>query len=125
MRIRLPEPSLSEELTEFLRRCECDVTELGDGVFEVDLHLALSYEAAMNLVQAGLCYGCGEEIEPVLRDLGSALCHDCRDGETGNGHGNGTSAEGALRERWARMEVMAYLRTWSALHADAEPAVLD
>jgi hypothetical protein len=126
MRIRLPEPSLTDELTEFLRRCDCAVTDLGDGVFDVQLELALSYDAAMNLIQAGRCYGCGQEIEPVLRDLGSALCHDCRDGENGNGPGHANlPADAALRERWVRMEVMAYLRTWSALHADAEPAVLD
>jgi hypothetical protein len=126
MRIHLPEPSLSDELTEFLRRCECNVTALGEGVFEVDLRLALSYDAAMGLVQAGRCYSCGEEIEPVLRDLGSALCHDCRDGENGNGNGHANvPADSVLRERWVRMEVAAYLRTWSALHADAQPRVLD
>lgn len=124
MRIRLSEPSLTDELIEFLRRCDCAVTPLGNGLLNVDLRLALSYQAAMELVQAGRCYGCGTEIEPVLRDLGSTLCHDCRDGENGNADGP-VHANAALRARWARMEVDAYLKVWGAMHAGSVLELID
>jgi hypothetical protein len=126
MRIRLPEPSLTDELADYLRRCECDVTLVQRGLIDVELRRPISIDAALSLVQADRCYGCGEKIEPVLRELGSTLCHDCRGGGRENGHADGPAhATEALRARWARMEIDAYLKVWSAMHADSVLELID
>ena len=113
VRLRLQDPSVTLELVAFLRRCQCNVQHLGPTTVGVGLGHPIDLEAAVQRVQTGLCYSCGELIEDALFRLGSGRCHDCR--ESNGGHRNG---EGA-RERWTRMEVESYLRIWRAQHPGA------
>jgi len=90
IRLRLDDPTLAAELLTFLRRCECDVAASGPATLEVALRHAIDVETARSHLQA----------VPVRE--ASALDLD----------------EGPIREKWARMEVEAYLKVWCALHPD-------
>ncbi len=113
VRLRLQDPSVTLDLVAFLRRCQCNVEHLGPTTVGVGLGHPVDLEAAVQRVQTGLCYSCGELIEDALFRLGSGRCHDCR--ESSGAHRNGEGAQ----ERWTRMEVESYLRIWRAQNPDA------
>ena len=115
VRLRLTDATLAAELATFLRRCECDVDQLGPTTLGVAVRHKIAEEAALRQLRAGRCYRCGDEIESMLFRLGSPLCLDCRQGLKDVG---ATSVDGPAREEWTRMEVAAYLRVWQALHPD-------
>lgn len=104
VRLRVHDPSLAPELASFLRRCQCEVEQLGPTMVGVGLGHDVNPEVAARRLQEGRCYSCGEPIEAVLFGLGSPRCHDCREG-----NGNGAAS---ARENWARMEVESYVRIW-------------
>ena len=112
VRLRLDDPSVALELVAFLRRCQCNVEHLGPTTVGVGLGHPVDVEAAVQRLQTGLCYDCGDVIEEALFRLGSGRCHDCR---TGSGHRHPDSP----RERWTRMEVESYLKIWRAQHPDS------
>jgi hypothetical protein len=116
VRVRLDDPSVAPELASFLRRCQCDVQQLGPTMVGVGICHGVDPAAAARRLEDGRCYRCGEPIETVLFRLGSPLCHDCREGS-----GNGASE---TAERWARMEVEAYLRIWCLQNPDARVELL-
>jgi hypothetical protein len=104
VRVRLHDPSAAPELASFLRRCQCEVQQLGPTMVGVGLGHGVDPEVAARRLQHGRCYRCGEPIEPVLFRLGSPQCQDCREGS------RDTEPEAA--ELWARMEIESYLRIW-------------
>jgi hypothetical protein len=112
VRLRLHDPSLAPELASFLRRCQCEVRQLGPTVVGVGLGHGVDPEAAARRLQDGLCIRCGGPIEPVLFRLGSPQCHDCRDGSADD--------PDAAIDTWARMEVESYLRIWRLRNPGAE-----
>ena len=116
VRLKLHDPSLAPELASFLRRCQCDVQQLGPTMVGVGIGHAVDPTAAAHRLENGCCYRCGEPIEPVLFRLGSPLCHDCREGS-----GDWAPEAG---EMWARMEVEAYLRIWCLQNPDARVEML-
>lgn len=109
------------DLLDFLRRCGCEVEQSSPDVLDVRLEPNVSVEAALSLVRDRRCYGCGGHVSEVLANLGSPLCHDCRDGAGTSGR----ASKRALGDIWARMEVDAYLRVWRAQHPGTGVAVLD
>jgi hypothetical protein len=111
MRIRLDNPTFVTELTDFLRRCECQVVQVGPRLLNVELRAAANEEDAIRRARAGFCTSCGGRIESVLANLGSPKCHDCRDGINGN-------------REWARMEIGAFLRVWQIRHPEAQAKLL-
>ena len=111
VRLRLHDPSLAPELASFLRRCQCEVRQLGPTMVGVGIGHGVDPEVAASRLQNGRCYRCGEPIEAVLFRLGSPLCHDCREG-SGDGRPE-------VAETWARMEVESYLRIWRLQNPDA------
>jgi hypothetical protein len=117
MQVRLADQSLTGDLAAYLRRCECSVVPRGRGIIDVELAKRVSESAVVALVRSGGCCSCGQEIEPVLLELGSNRCHECR---------NGSGRLGVpLAQRWARMEIEAYVRIWDALHPGANPVCVD
>ena len=111
MRIRLDNPGFVSELTDFLRRCECQVVQVGPKLLNVELRAATNEQVALRRAQAGFCTSCGGRIERVLANLGSPKCHDCRDGLGGD-------------HDWARMEIGAFLRVWKLRHPEAHAQLL-
>jgi hypothetical protein len=111
VRLQLDDPSLTPELVAFLRRCQCEVMHLGPTSVSVGLGHPVDPDAAVQRLQDGRCYRCGEQIERVLFRLGSPRCHDCRES---SGPGGDTA-----RDSWTRMEVESYLRVWESLHPGA------
>jgi hypothetical protein len=118
VRLRLNDSALVMNLGTFLRRCECDVEQLGPTTLGVGLRHSIDVDVAVRQLRAGRCYRCGEEIELLLFGLGSPLCADCRDGTAANG--DGEIDERPIRDEWAQMEVEAYVKVWQALHPDAK-----
>ncbi|TMK92300.1 MAG: hypothetical protein E6G42_07775 [Actinobacteria bacterium] len=115
VQLRLHDPSLTTELVTFLRRCQCSVRDLGPATVGVGLGHPIDPDAAVQRLQSGLCYRCGNLIADSLFRLGSSRCHDCRESP-----GLDTRPDiDALREDWTRMEVESYLRVWRSLHPDA------
>jgi|SRR4051812_44473277 hypothetical protein len=114
VRLRLQDPSSTPELVSFLRRCQCQVRDLGAATLGVGVGHDVDPDAAVRRLQSGLCCRCGKEIADSLFRLGSSRCHDCRD-STGVDRRSDTEA---LREDWTQMEVEAYLKVWQALHPD-------
>lgn len=117
MRVQLAQPTFAEDLIGFLRRCNCRVHQVADGFVEVSPARTEAIESVLRLTRAGLCYGCGGAVERALAELGSPLCHDCRDGAAAH-------SLPPLRRR-ARLEVEAYLRVWNALHPAATTTIVD
>jgi len=113
VRLRLNDSSLAMELGTFLRRCECEVEQLGPTTLGVGLRHSIDVDAAVRQLRAGRCYRCGTEIEPLLFGLGSPVCLDCRNGEAAD-----DLDERPVRDEWARMEVEAYVKVWQALHPE-------
>jgi hypothetical protein len=111
MRIRLDNPGFVSELTDFLRRCECHVVQIGPKVLNVELRAAANEHVTLRRARAGFCTSCGGTIEPVLVNLGSPKCHDCRDGLHSD-------------REWERMEVGAFLRVWKLRHPGAQAQLL-
>jgi hypothetical protein len=122
VKVRLQNSALVADLSEFLRRCECLVEQVGRGTLKVDLDGPVSFEAAMGRARSGLCYMCGAEVESVLANLGSPVCHDCR--ESRSGHASLGPVGPRLQQEWRRMQLLAYLRVWQARHPDTEAQVL-
>ena len=118
MRVQLAQPTLAEDLIGFLRRCNCRVHQLTDGFVEVLPARTEDVEAVLRLTRAGLCYGCGGAVERALAELGSPLCHDCRDGVAAH------SPASTMRRR-ATLEVEGYLRVWNGLHPAAQTTIVD
>lgn len=114
VRLRLHDPASAPELVAFLRRCQCQVRDLGPATVGVGIGHAVDPDAAVRRVQAGRCCRCGTLIEDALFRLGSSRCHDCRESP-----GHDRPDAGTLREDWARMEIEAYLKVWRALHPGA------
>jgi hypothetical protein len=107
--LRLNDTALTVELERFLRRCECEVQQLGPNTLSVGIRHGVDINAAVRQLRSGRCYRCGEEIEPSVFGLGSPLCLDCR-------HEGNDLAESPIRDEWARMEVAAYVKVWQELH---------
>jgi hypothetical protein len=122
VKVRLENSALVGDLSEFLRRCECLVEQVGRETLRVDLDGPVSFEAAMSRARSGLCYTCGGEVESVFLRLGSPLCHDCR--ESRSRHGSRVSPDPAVQEEWRRMQLDAYLRVWQARHPETEAQLL-
>jgi hypothetical protein len=122
VKVRLKNSTLVGDLSEFLRRCECLVEQVGHETLRVDLNGPVSLEAAMSRVTSGLCYMCGGRVESVFARLGSPLCHDCRESRTGDG--SRASPDAAVQEEWRRMQLDAYLRIWQARHPDSEAQLI-
>ena len=115
MRIRLNEPDLTDDLVEFLARCDCKVERVGHDVLSVDYSGVDRPESALRLVRSGLCYCCGSEIGAMLGRLGSPLCADCRDG---------SRPDRPTARNQDRLVVGSYLRVWSKLHPGALASVI-
>ena len=113
VRVRLADDSLTDDLIEFLRRCECDVEYVGPAMLSVAILRPLDVEAAVRQLQARRCYRCGSPIEATLFRLGSASCHDCRESAYDD-----EPPAARIRDDWTRMEIEAYLKVWLALHPD-------
>ena len=75
-RLRLQHSSSGLGLLAFLRRRR--------GKHRLDGALRIVPESAVERLETGLCYLCGDLIEQALYRLGSPRCHDCR------GHGAAT-----------------------------------
>jgi hypothetical protein len=118
VKVRLKNYALVGDLTEFLRRCECLVEQVGRETLRVDFQGPVSIEAAMSRVRAGLCYMCGGDVESVFARLGSPLCHDCR--ESRSGDASRESPDSAVQQDWRQMQLNAYLRVWQARHPEAD-----
>jgi hypothetical protein len=116
VRLRLHDPSFTPELVSFLRRCECQVRDLGPAIVGVGVGHAVDPEAAVRRLRSGVCCRCGSVIADALFRLGSAHCHDCRE----SSHVDSRVDTQRLHEEWTRMEVEAYLRVWRVLHPGAE-----
>jgi hypothetical protein len=114
VRVRLHDPSFTDELVSFLRRCQCHVRDLGPATVGVGVGHEVDPDAAVQRLSSGRCCGCGDVIEDALFRLGSSRCHDCREG---SGLIRRPAAE--IRDEWTRMEVESYLRVWRALHPGA------
>ena len=114
VRLRLHDPTFTDELVSFLRRCQCQVRDLGRDTVAVGVGHDVDTEAVVRRLSSGLCCRCGDEIEQALFRLGSPHCHDCREGS-----GLSRRAEAEIRDEWTRMEVESYLRVWRALHPGA------
>jgi hypothetical protein len=114
VRLRLHDPSFTDELVSFLRRCQCQVRDLGRATVAVGVGHDVDTEAVVRRLTFGLCCRCGEEIEQALFRLGSPHCHDCREGSSLS-----RRADAEIRDEWTRMEVESYLRVWRALHPSA------
>ena len=115
VRLKLDDPSLTPKLVAFLRRCQCEILHLGPTSVGVGLGHPVDPDAAVQRVEDGRCYRCGEPIERVLFRLGSPRCHDCREGSGADPLSERDNAQ----ETWTRMEVEAYLRVWESLHPGA------
>jgi len=120
VRLRLHDPSQTSELISFLRRCQCDVRDLGPATVGVGLGHPVDPDAAVQRLQSGLCCRCGDLIADSLFRLGSSRCHDCRESPRSDTR---PDIE-ALRDDWTRMEVESYLRVWRSLHPGAEVDLL-
>lgn len=118
MKVRLQNSALVGDLSEFLRRCECLVEQVGRGTLSVRLDGPVSFEAAMSRARSGLCYMCGGEVESVLANLGSPVCLDCRESRAGSGSRG--SMDSTFQQEWRRMQLLAYLRVWQARHPDTQ-----
>jgi hypothetical protein len=118
VRLRLNDSSHVMNLEAFLRRCECDVEQLGPTTLGVGLRHSIDVDVAVRQLRAGRCYRCGDEIEPLVFGLGSPLCLECRDAQAANG--DAPIDERPIRDEWARMEVEAYVKVWQALHPEAK-----
>ena len=115
VRLRLHDPSFTDELVSFLRRCQCQVRDVGPATVAVGVGHDVDPEAAVQRVSSGLCCTCGDVIEEALFRLGSCRCHDCREGSAGFAR----RPESEVRDEWTRMEVESYLRVWRVLHPGA------
>jgi hypothetical protein len=122
MKVRLKNSALVGDLSEFLRRCECLVEQVGRETLRVDLDGPVSFEAAMSRARSGLCYTCGGKVESVFLRLGSPQCHDCR--ESRSRRGSRVLRDPAIQEEWRRMQLDAYLRVWQARHPETEAQLL-
>jgi hypothetical protein len=116
LQLRLHDPSFTPELVSFLRRCQCQVRDLGPAIVGVGVRHAVDPEAAVRPLRSGICCRCGSLIADALLRLGSLHCHDCRE----SSHLNGGTDTQRLHDEWARMEIEAYLRVWRVLHPGAE-----
>jgi hypothetical protein len=121
VQVRLENATLVSDLTEFLRRCECLVEQVGRKTLRVDLDGPVSFGAAMSRARSGLCYMCGGEVESIFARLGSSLCHNCRERRS---DGSLASPDSAVHQEWRRMQLSAYLRVWQARHPDAEAQLI-
>ena len=122
VKVRLENSALVGDLSEFLRRCQCLVEQVGRETLRVDLDGPVSFEAAMSRARSGLCYMCGAEVEGILAKLGSPLCQDCR--ESRSGGGSRASPDSAAQQEWRRMQLDAYLRVWQARHPTTEAQLI-
>jgi hypothetical protein len=122
VQVRLENSALVGDLSEFLRRCECLVEQIGRETLKVDLDGPVSVDAAMSRAQSGLCYMCGREVETIFARLDSSLCDDCR--ERRSYDGPLASPESVVHREWRRMQLDAYLRVWQARHPDAEAQLI-
>jgi hypothetical protein len=114
VRLRLHDPSFTDELVSFLRRCQCQVRDLGRATVAVGVGHDVDTDAVVRRLSSGLCCRCSGAIEQALFRLGSPHCHDCREGSSLSRRG-----EAEIRDEWTRMEVESYLRVWRALHPGA------
>ncbi len=110
MRIEFDDTAATGELLGFLRSFDCSAQAVGPRLVEVEFARPPRPELTLALTKAGLCEGCGGPVAPVLAELGSQLCHDCRDGNDG-------------RARLDRIRLDAFIGVWNALHPTA-PATL-
>ena len=115
VRLRLHDPSFTPDLVSFLRRCQCQVRDLGPAIVGVGVQHAVDPDAAVRRLRSGICCRCGSLIADALFRLGSSHCHDCRESSQPD-----IVDTQRLTEEWARMEVEAYLQVWLALHPGAE-----
>lgn len=115
VRVRLADESLTDDLTRFLRRCECDVEHLGPGTLAVAIPRPVDVAAAVRHLKARRCYRCGATIEATLYRLGSGSCHDCRESARDE-----RPPEARIHDDWTRMEIEAYLKVWLALHPEGD-----
>jgi hypothetical protein len=112
VRLRLTNSSFVSELGTFLRRCECDVEQLGPRMLGVGVRHEIDVEVARQL-GALRCYRCEEIAGSVFP--GSPRCVDCRHGLT---EFDAAEARSPIRDEWTRMEVEAYVKVWQALHPE-------
>ena len=111
MRLQLEQPAFADELVVFLARCDWLARRVAFDVFDVTLPAARRLEARRHFARTGLCMECGGEIANSLAELGSLLCHDCRDGDP-------RGSNGAQSHEY-RVELEGYLKVWNALHPTA------
>jgi hypothetical protein len=122
LRIRLVDPTRVGDLLADLRERGCIAEQIDSVAIDVWPAPLLHERAGDGTVF--LCAACGEEVEEVLRRLGSPRCHDCR--AEAPGGMLGATPDGDSRHRWrqALAELQAHLRAWR-LADGAAVAVLD
>jgi hypothetical protein len=123
MIVQLTNPSLTDELLSFLRRCPCDVQRIGATRLRVEVDGW--EEGDRSPLLAGCCYRCGGEVEAPLSRLGSLACLDCRDGLASTSPGDLSRAllQVATRRESAEKQIRAFIRVWQALHPEGEGAL--
>jgi hypothetical protein len=112
VRIELDDTAATAELLGFLRSFDCSAQAVGPRLLEVEFEHAPRPELTLALTRAGLCGSCGGPVAPALAELGSRLCHDCRDG------GDGCA-------RLDRIRLDAFMGVWNALHPTALATLRD
>src|SRR5215207_6309382 len=102
MFVRVEEPDLMGDMIVFLRSCACRARYVSRQMLDVGFASELEIQRSLDLVAAGRCYACAAVVPEALAELGSPLCHDCRD----------SGRRGGLD----RIRIESYLRVWNALH---------
>ena len=111
MRVRLEEPDDLSDIIVFLRSCDCRARYVSNDMLDVGFAAEAEIQRSLDLIAAGRCYGCAAVVPEALAELGSPLCHDCRDSGRGEG--------------FDRLRIEAYLRIWNALHPASRASILD
>ena len=111
VRIELDDTAATAELLGFLRSFDCSAQAVGPRLLEVEFEHAPRPELTLALTKAGLCGSCGGPA-PALAELGSRLCHDCRDGTD-------------VCARLDRIRLDAFMGVWNARHPTALATLRD
>lgn len=112
MWIELDDTAATAELLGFLRSFDCSAQALGPRLLEVEFEHASRLELTLAFTKAGLCGSCGGPVARALAELGSRLCHDCRDGSD-------------VYARLDRIRLDAFMGVWNALHPTALATLRD
>jgi hypothetical protein len=114
VRLRLHDPSFTDELVSFLRRCQCQVRDLGRATVAVGVGHDVDTEAVVRRLSFGLC--CRLRRRTSSSALPARLAALPR---LPRGLQPLAPGEAEIRDEWTRMEVESYLRVWRALHPGA------